>query len=31
MVTAITIVIGILWILAVWGQIPQDKNGRVDR
>jgi len=29
--TALAILFTILWALAVWGAVPQDKNGRVDR
>lgn len=29
--TLIVLVVGAGWCLAVWGQVPQDKNGRSDR
>ncbi len=25
------LVVGAGWVLSVWGQVPQDKNGRSDR
>ena len=27
----IILVVGGGWVLSVWGQVPQDKNGRSDR
>jgi len=30
-ITFIGAVVGILWIVAIWGAIPTDKHGRPDR
>ena len=31
MVTLIGMVVGVLWIIAIWGKVPTDKHGRPDR
>ena len=31
MITFICAVVGILWILSIWGQVLTDKNERLDR
>ena len=30
-VWAVIVLVGAGWCLSVWGQVPQDKNGRSDR
>ncbi len=29
--TLVIFVVGVMWVLSVWGSVPHDKNGRTDR
>lgn len=31
MITFIVVFLFIAWALAIWGKVPTDRNGRVDR
>jgi hypothetical protein len=31
MIQTVCVIVGLCWILSVWGAVPHDKNGRTDR